>query len=231
MNQEQEIKLKQMWIGLLKPLGLLSEIDLSTLSLDQQAQNNQVVGVNTQSKMSTHTGSLTPLEAHAAFWSIVKHHHPDAVMLRFLRARDWHVDVALQMLPTALHWMTREMDVHNLLRQGEAHAVAQSRSADLEEQKQGEEFLSVLHKGIAYVHGRDLDGRPCLYVRPRVHSPNAQSAETMKKMSVFIVETIGMMFQAPVDTAVSYRPVTENRTKLILLDARLRPLWCGNIQR
>jgi len=39
--------------------------------------------------------SQTPEDLRDAFWSMVKHDHPDNLLLRFLRARKWDVDKAL----------------------------------------------------------------------------------------------------------------------------------------
>lgn len=53
----------------------------------------------------------TPAELRAAFWEMVKCDNPDALLLRFLRARKWDVDKALIMLVATMHWRATEMKV------------------------------------------------------------------------------------------------------------------------
>jgi CRAL/TRIO, N-terminal domain len=52
---------------------------------------------------------LTPEELHSAFWSMVKSDHPDALLLRFLRARKWDVQRALVMLVSTMRWRSKEI--------------------------------------------------------------------------------------------------------------------------
>jgi hypothetical protein len=56
--------------------------------------------------------SQKPEELREAFWSMVKHDHPDALLLRFLRARKWDVHAALVMFVSTIHWRAKEMQRH-----------------------------------------------------------------------------------------------------------------------
>ena len=53
----------------------------------------------------------TPQEIHDTFWKMVKADHPDALFLRFLRARKWDVNKALVMLVATMRWRNKELDV------------------------------------------------------------------------------------------------------------------------
>jgi hypothetical protein len=53
----------------------------------------------------------TPQEIHDTFWRMVKADHPDALFLRFLRARKWDVGKAMVMLVATMHWRSKDLDV------------------------------------------------------------------------------------------------------------------------
>jgi hypothetical protein len=73
----------------------------------------------------------TPEELRAAFWSMVKHDHPDGLFLRFLRARKWDVEKALAMLIATMHWRSYEAKVdEDVVYNGEAAALRDSVDAD-----------------------------------------------------------------------------------------------------
>ena len=55
----------------------------------------------------------TPAELREAFWSMVKSDNPDALLLRFLRARKWDVEKALVMVVATMQWRAKEMKVCN----------------------------------------------------------------------------------------------------------------------
>jgi hypothetical protein len=55
--------------------------------------------------------SQTPAELREAFWGMVKCDNPDALLLRFLRARKWNVDKALIMMVSTMNWRSKELNV------------------------------------------------------------------------------------------------------------------------
>lgn len=134
----------------------------------------------------------TPDELRDEFWSMVKADHPDSLLLRFLRARRWDVGKALIMLVSTMAWRgPKEMDVERLVREGELHALE---SGD-------DEFMLQVRKGKSILHGTDADGRPVCIVRSRLHRPAEQSAQTMERYTVHIMETCRLMLRGPIDTA------------------------------
>ncbi|EAQ83340.1 hypothetical protein CHGG_09744 [Chaetomium globosum CBS 148.51] len=145
--------------------------------------------------------SQSPQSIRDTIWKMVKHDHPDALLLRFLRARKWDVERALIMLVSTMNWRAQEMDVEELMRKGEASAVAAEASSDAAEKKFGNDFMAQIRKGISYVHGHDKQGRPLCFVNVRLHKQGEQAEEALEKYTVYLIETCRMVLQHPVDTA------------------------------
>lgn len=152
---------------------------------------------------------LEPEEMRTAFWNLVKHDNPDALLLRFLRARKWDVKKALIMMISTMRW--RLQDVHvddDIMANGEAKALQQSQSSDPTEKKMGEEFLHQMRMGKSYLHGVDRSGRPICVVRVRLHRSSEQEVETLERFTVYTIETARLLLAPPVETAVSARVIT-----------------------
>jgi hypothetical protein len=148
--------------------------------------------------------SQTPEALRDALWSMAKHDHPDALLLRFLRARKWDVQAALIMLISTMHWRSEEMHLDDdIMFNGESHAVKAANSSDPAEKKEGEDFLAQLRMGKSFLHGVDKEGRPCCYVRARLHHGGEQSEKSLERFTVYTIETARMLLRPPVDTAVS----------------------------
>jgi len=176
--------------------------------------------------------SQTPAELRDAFWSMVKCDNPDALLLRFLRARKWDVDKALVMMVATMNWRSKEMNVcfpsalcmrdvltgffyqvQAVVGKGEGGAAAEKDN----------DFMMQLRMGKSYLHGLDKEGRPICFVRVRLHKQGEQSEESLERYTVYIMETARLMLQPPVDTAVSnvlvgytkYRTNFHRRSSLI----------------
>lgn len=146
---------------------------------------------------------LSPEEIRTAFWSMVKQDNPDALLLRFLRARKWDVKKALIMLISTMRW--RLQDVHvddDIMANGEALALKQSKSSDPAEKKKGDEFLNQLRMGKSFLHGVDRFGRPICVVRVRLHRASEQAPEVLERYTVYTIETARLLLASPVETAV-----------------------------
>ena len=148
--------------------------------------------------------SQSPENLRRAFWSMVKHDHPDGLLLRFLRARKWDVEKALVMLVSTMHWRMQEMHVDDdIMRKGEGGAVEGTKSADLGMKKEAEDFLAQLRMGKSFLHGTDKEGRPMCFVRVRLHRQGEQSEASLERYTVFVIETARMLLAPPIETAVS----------------------------
>jgi hypothetical protein len=151
----------------------------------------------------------TPEELRTAFWTMVKCDHPDALLLRFLRARKWDVEKALVMLISTMHWRSAEMLVdEDIIKRGEGGAQEDSKSSDKAVKREGDDFLEQLRLGKSFLHGIDKEGRPLCVVRVRLHKPGEQTEKSMERYTVYVIETARLVLRPPVDTAVSHHSVS-----------------------
>ncbi|RKU41695.1 hypothetical protein DL546_001675 [Coniochaeta pulveracea] len=145
--------------------------------------------------------SQSPDDIRATIWSMLKHDHPDALVLRFLRARKWDVEKALVMLVSTMNWRSKEMHVDDdIILQGEGGAVAIEDGTD-EKSKVAHDFMAQIRMGKSFLHGVDKEGRPICVVRVRLHKQGQELEESLERYTVYIIETARMMLQNGVDTA------------------------------
>jgi len=144
----------------------------------------------------------SPETIRETIWTMVKHDHPDALLLRFLRARKWDVEKALVMLVSTMSWRHSEMHVDDdIMKNGEAGAVANSNSSDADEKRLGTDFMAQIRMGKSFLHGTDKQGRPICVVRVRLHKQGEQCEQSLEKYTVYLIETARMVLAPPVDTA------------------------------
>lgn len=148
--------------------------------------------------------NTAPEDLRWAFWSMVKHDHPDELLLRFLRARKWDVHNALVMMIATMHWRLEEMHVDDdIMKRGEAGAVADGASSDKTIKKDSNDFMAQMRMGKSFLHGTDREGRPMCVVRVRLHKQGEQSEASLERYTVYFIETTRLMLARGVDTAVS----------------------------
>lgn len=146
--------------------------------------------------------SQTPESLRATFWSMVKHDHPDALLLRFLRARKWDVEKALVMMVSTMRWRSIGMHVDDdVMKNGELYMVEAANGEHVDRKELGEGFLDQMRLGKSYLHGLDKGGRPMCFVRTRLHKQGEQSLESLERYTVFTIETARMILAPPADTA------------------------------
>lgn len=147
-----------------------------------------------------------PEELRTAFWSMVKHDDPDALLLRFLRARKWNVQNALVMLVATMNWRQQEMHVDDdIVRRGEGGSLDDSSSSDAAVKKEGHDFLTQMRIGKSFLHGTDKDGRPICFVRVKLHKAGEQTEASIERFTVYTIETARLLLTSKIDTAVSTR--------------------------
>lgn len=144
----------------------------------------------------------SPESIRATIWAMVKHDHPDALALRFLRARKWDVEKALVMLVSTMNWRATEMHVDDeIMMKGEEAMLELSKSSDAKEKQLGEDFMAQIRMGKSFLHGVDNKGRPICVVRVRLHHQGEQCEESLERYTVYVIETARMVLRPPVDTA------------------------------
>jgi hypothetical protein len=171
--------------GLAESTGSLKISDLD----DKYGQTKEFHGI---------LANTSPEELRIAFWSMVKHDHPDMLVLRFLRARKWDVGHALVMLISTIRWRSKEMHLDDKIMPN-GDQVPQT--DDDEEVKTAEGFSKLLHLGESFVHGRDKSGRPICYIRVKMHKIGAHSEASLERFTVYLIETTRFLIQYPVETA------------------------------
>lgn len=148
--------------------------------------------------LATHSPELI----RATIWTMVKHDHPDALLLRFLRARKWDLQRALVMMMSTMNWRCSESHVDDeIMANGEEFAASNEKSSDPRSKKLAEDFLAQLRMGKSYCYGTDKAGRPICFVRARLHRAGEQSEEGLERFTVYLIETTRFMLNPPIDTA------------------------------
>ncbi|KAH8547884.1 CRAL-TRIO domain-containing protein [Umbelopsis sp. PMI_123] len=131
-----------------------------------------------------------------ACWSAIGVDNPDALLLRFLRARKWDVDNALTMLSAALRWRIEER-VDEIIHLGEAGLREELERLD---PGASQKWLDQFSSGKSFLGGPDKGGRPVCYINVKLHNKEAQSLEIMKCFTILTMETGRLLVAQPVET-------------------------------
>lgn len=229
LTQEEEVNLKQFWRMIFNVVGVdtggtpslpdsASAVngDVSSVTGDKQRKSGFFARRRTESKPATEEdkygqtkeyqealATTSPEEFRRAFWSNSKNEHPDAVALRFLRARKWDLQKALVMMISTLQWRAKVMKIEEeIVSKGELSALQDEKGDNPALSKEGGDFLSQLRKGKSYVHGVDREGRPVTWVRVRLHHGGEQSDTSIERFTVQTFETTRLLIDPPADTGV-----------------------------
>ena len=197
LNAEKRSKKKR--AGL---LGKKNNDDLMSASTESiaSADGNDKYGLVKQYQKVLENQS--PDDLRKAFWTMVKHDNPDALLLRFLRARKWNVQNALIMLVATMHWRMQEMKVDDdIVKRGEGGAVEDNQSSNSGVKREGHDFLEQLRMGKSFLHGTDREGRPICFVRVRLHKQGQQTEASLERYTVYTIETARLLLSGNVDTA------------------------------
>ncbi|CAF0907366.1 unnamed protein product [Rotaria sordida] len=108
--------------------------------------------------------------------------NPDAVLLRWLRARKWDTKAALQQLIDTIKWR-HQWGVKQLLAKGETDLCY-------------DEIIT----GKTYFMGQDRLGRPINYVHAKDHIKDQFPSEATEKFTVFSMETGRKLLKPPSDS-------------------------------
>lgn len=107
--------------------------------------------------------------------------NPDVVLLRWLRARKWHVPTAVQLMMDTLKWRC-EWGLQTLIEKGENDLIK-------------EECAS----GKIYTMGKDKMGRPITYIHAKQHIKGQYPLEATEKLVIFSIETARLLNEPPIE--------------------------------
>ncbi|KAF9358254.1 hypothetical protein BGX34_008997 [Mortierella sp. NVP85] len=140
---------------------------------------------------------LTAADVRTGVWSNVLGDHPDSLVLRFLRARKWHVGNGLLMLLNAIKWRL-EQDVENVKVLGDEELEAKY-----------PKFQQQLQVGKFYIHGTDKSGQPVVYLNVHLHYSSDQDPKTLERLTIYLMETGRLLIQSPVETVALVFDLTQ----------------------
>ncbi|KAG0246987.1 CRAL-TRIO domain-containing protein [Mortierella sp. GBAus27b] len=140
---------------------------------------------------------LTAADVRTSLWNNVLSDHPDTMVLRFLRARKWHVGNGLLMLLNAFKWRL-EQDVENVKTLGDDELEAKY-----------PKFKEQLSMGKFYVHGTDKRGQPIVYLNVHLHRAGDQDPKTLERLTIYLMETGRLLIQPPVETVALIFDLTQ----------------------
>jgi hypothetical protein len=184
LTSEQELKLQQAWIHLLRLCGT----DLEGLTDRHPDRSSQFLQhLNDKIKPAT--------EFQYSLWRFIVNDHPDATVLRFLRARKWDVEAAMEMLVSAVNWREETNIDEKIIWTGEGVALKTPPS------KTENEFLDQWRSGKSYARGSDRENRPIYVVRVKLHDPKTQGPEAMETYILHSIESLRLLARAPNDRA------------------------------
>ncbi|KAI0964911.1 CRAL-TRIO domain-containing protein [Xylaria arbuscula] len=211
LTPDQERKLQQLWGLLLDKFEFdadaakhddeedpeAADADGSSSAAEDGPPAHHKVGVD-EASVAHRASSADADKLRQAWLRMLKQENPDALLLRFLRARKWDVGQAFSMLRGALLWRRNEVRVdEEILAKGEAWSARKEKTGEGKEKKDAREFLEQLRMGKVYIRGSDRKGRPVGYVHVACHKPGQQSQETLEKLIVQTIETARCLFAAP----------------------------------
>ncbi|KAI0016366.1 CRAL/TRIO domain-containing protein [Xylariomycetidae sp. FL0641] len=209
LTPEEEEKLRKLWETFLQITGILEDDGTGEADAPEPDKpKKKRLGLSRKKKEPAPEGNyrellakMTPEEIRTSIWDMVKHDNPDAIMLRYLRARKWVIQDALNMLLATLNWRHNEMHVDDdiMVKSEESFAMNEN-SSDEALKKEAQEFLTQARVGKGYCYGIDKAGRPICIVRSRLHKPGDQSQPGLERYIVNLIETTRLLLSPPVDT-------------------------------
>ncbi|KAI1359094.1 CRAL/TRIO domain-containing protein [Xylaria arbuscula] len=182
LTPDEQEKLQQAWIHLLR----LSE----SKSLENTA-SKPVQDLN--SELRQQMNDKSPETFREGLWGFILSEHPDALVLRFLRARKWDVEKAMAMLVSAINWRLERNLAETVIHTGESVGLKKDPSAD----DQG--FVSQYRSGKSYVHAKDKENRLVYVIQVRKHDPSAQSGDAMETYILHNIESLRVLMKSPDD--------------------------------
>lgn len=224
----QESKLQEFWVVILKAIGVIDAKEAAELSAEpdvvplarvetgKSRRSFSLWGGGSRSNeppeeedkygqnkiFSEALAKFAPATIRKTFWDALKHDNPDALVLRFLRARKWDVKGALVMMVSTMKWRVDDMKIESIMEGGEEALIKDGQSTDSKTRKVGNDIMAQHRMGKSFLHGVDKLNRPICFIRVRLHRLGAQSQESLEKYVVFQIETGRLLMNPGADTVV-----------------------------
>ncbi|KAI1309566.1 CRAL/TRIO domain-containing protein [Xylaria venustula] len=183
LTPAEEQKLQQAWIHLLRLCG--------TKALENSASLKRVPDITNE--LQQYISDKSPEAFREGLWGFILSEHPDALVLRFLRARRWDVEKAMIMLVSAVNWRVERNLSETIIHTGESVGLKKDPSAD----DMG--FISQYRSGKSYVHSKDKENRIVYVIRVRLHDPGMQSGAAMETYILHNIESLRILIKPPDD--------------------------------
>ncbi|KAI0968928.1 CRAL/TRIO domain-containing protein, partial [Xylaria arbuscula] len=183
LTPAEEQKLQQAWIHLLRLCG--------TRNLENSDSLKRVPDLTNE--LQQHMSDKSPETFREGLWGFILSEHPDALVLRFLRARKWDVEKAMVMLVSAVNWRVERNLFETIIHSGESVGLKKDPSAD----DMG--FISQYRSGKSYVHSKDKENRIVYVIRVRLHDPSMQSGDAMETYILHNIESLRILIKPPDD--------------------------------
>jgi hypothetical protein len=183
LDADQTQKLQQIWNRLLELFAVAGHSN--TRRPDTMTES--------RSRSLGNLSCMTPDVFRREFWNFILSEHPDAMVLRFLRARKWDVEAALAMLVSAVQWRHERRLDKTVIFTGESVGLKDTQSND------DKGFISQYRSGKSYVRATDREDRPIYIIRVKLHDPSLQSSHAMETYILHNIESIRLLVCPPCD--------------------------------
>ncbi|KAI1317930.1 CRAL/TRIO domain-containing protein [Xylariaceae sp. FL0255] len=185
LTQDEERKLQQAWVHLLRLCGVegLEKVGAPTPVPDLSKQ------------LSRELSDVSQQDFRGHLWGFILAEHPDALVLRFLRARKWDVESAMMMLVSAITWRADRRMLDTVIRVGEAVALKEGKEQTADDKA----FITQYQSGKSYVRGKDKENRIIYNIHVRLHDPRAQTPYCMEEYVLHNIESLRVLIKPPND--------------------------------
>jgi len=120
------------------------------------------------------------------FWRFIAMDLPDALALKFVRARKWNSAASVAMFAACMKWRI-ESGVEDIFSQGE------------EGMQDAPGFLYQMTSGKGYLYGTDRHGRPVIYIHVRTHKASDQPQKSLEDFILLQMESLRCLAHGNVD--------------------------------
>ncbi|CCH62942.1 hypothetical protein TBLA_0I02860 [Henningerozyma blattae CBS 6284] len=142
-------------------------------------------------KINASIGSIKGEDIKWDFWKLLRFSNPDKELLKFIRARKWDPNRSSIALTRTTKWKAYDHNVNQIIMDGEYYVFKNEMTGVMQN--------LTLRKAV--ILGHDLNDRPVIVVRPKLHSTAQQTHEELEKYVLLVVEELQLFFKEKTTTA------------------------------